>query len=707
MLARYIMLASATLLLLRPAMTGAAEHTHEQGIFRGRPVTYVVDGTRKIFEGDILLDHVAHLPARQSGPRPLSVGTAYPQYLWLRNASNVAAIPYVITSPATDLNAALASFNATFKGTIQFVRRTNQADYVNFDFDLNDTSGQCESNVGLVGGEQTTGGSGACTLGTLLHEMGHIVGLYHEQSCPDRSSFVTINYNNIIKGSEDNFNQLSDNFQDLTPFDYGSVMEYTPFAFSRNGGPVMDSIPPGIPLSNPTAYTAGDIDGIKRLYGKAGKTVTVTSNPPGLAVVVDGATVTTPQIFSWALNSSHTLAVPPSAQTLSGGIYTYGRWSDSTAASHGITVTHGNNHVAQPANLPAVTVYTANFVQLAAYTATAFPAGAGSITVTPSPQSYAGASGVYFVARQPVTLSASAQGAYRFVTWDGTSAPFSANAKSDYVPDGGTAYAVTADFSTQPITTITTSPGGFYFTVDGNFYKGPQSFTSDLFGSSWDAGTTHSLAGFSPSEPYSVNSRYLFDSWSDGGALSHNFTVPAGASTIAGTFTAQYVPIVYADPNCAGTITLKPASADGFYSAGTNLTVTEKPEAGWLLTAWTGDLTVKRATQTLTVNDEELAVAAYNTSTAPFKVTALVPTSYPSGGAGGTLKIRGTGFTSKSYAYVNNAYRSSTFVSSAEIDVPITSADVAAAGALPIGVANFPAGGSCSAYKALGLFVLR
>src|SRR5262249_10593178 len=142
--------------------------------------------------------------------------------------------------------------------------------------------------------------------------------------------------------------QLADNFQDLGPFDYASIMEYIPFAFSRNGGPVIETIPPGMPLSNQAGYTPSDIDGVKRLYCHTPKTVPVTSHPPGLSVSVDGATVTTPQSFSWALNSTHTLAVGAAAQTLGGGTYVYGRWSDDPAASHTITVAKGNNRVTQP-----------------------------------------------------------------------------------------------------------------------------------------------------------------------------------------------------------------------------------------------------------------------------------------------------------------------------------------------------------------------
>ncbi|MEJ0048226.1 MAG: M12 family metallopeptidase [Rhodospirillales bacterium] len=129
-----------------------------------------------IFQGDIVLDHVSPLPHAGARIRPPSVGIAYAQYLWPKNAQGVAEIPYTVTSGAADLNAALSAFNATFAGVIQFVPLVSQTDYVNFDFDPNNLSGQCESSVGRVGGPQVVGGSAACVLGTLLHEMGHVVG---------------------------------------------------------------------------------------------------------------------------------------------------------------------------------------------------------------------------------------------------------------------------------------------------------------------------------------------------------------------------------------------------------------------------------------------------------------------------------------------------------------------------------------------------
>jgi astacin len=281
-----------------------------RGLYRGMPVTYTIENGKAIFQGDIVLEKVE--PIDPQRPLPPSFGIDYSQYLWLKTGSQY-QIPYVVAAGSGDtanLNAAITQFNSTFSN-IQFVAYTNQTDYVSFYFDPNNFSGECEAIVGRAGGEQQVGGSAACTVATILHEMGHTVGLWHEQSRPDRNTYVSVNYGNLIKGSIGNFNQIYDNAQTFgTYFDYASIMEYPAFSFSRNGGPAIQSIPAGIPLSNQTGYSTADIDGIERLYGKAPTSVTVTSNPPGLQVIVDGATMTTPQVYAWTLNSTHTLDIP-------------------------------------------------------------------------------------------------------------------------------------------------------------------------------------------------------------------------------------------------------------------------------------------------------------------------------------------------------------------------------------------------------------
>lgn len=686
-----------------PPQPAAVGPTHA-AIYRGHPVTYEMIGGRPVFEGDILLDHLAQAPG-QSRFTAQTVGLAYQNQLWTK-VGGVAVIPYIVTNAPAALTDAINQFNATFPNLIQFKPHGSETNYVDFDFDSNDLSGTCESYVGMIGGAQTVTGSYACSLGTLLHEMGHVVGLFHEQSRSDRNTFVTFNYANVIKGSIDNFDQLTDDAQNLTSYDFASIMHYIPYAFSRNGGPTLETKPAGIPMSNTTGYTASDIDGISRLYGAAPTQVTVTSNPPGLGVIVDGATVTTPQTYGWALQSSHTLAIPSGGQMLNNAGYSFGRWADAAAASHTIKITPGIGSIAQPASSPALSVYTAHFVALSAYSAVTAPANQGSVAVSPAPKTYAGLTGPYFVARQPVTLKPTANTGYAFLTWGGTPPPWSANPKAMRVPDLGAPLSVTAYLTTQPITTITTVPAGAGFQVDGDYWYGPQNFAQDFF-PGWTPGSTHTLSTWSPQYPYSINSRLLFTKWSDKGKISHGIILPSGASTIDASFTQQFVPIVSAQPQCAAAVSISPRSTTGFYQNGTVITIDAATATGWTLTGWLDDLTGTTNPQTLKVTGEELAVANYDTGATPLAITSLAPATKKSGAAATAVIIKGTGFTSGSIVFVNNVYRSSTYISPTEIRVTLNAADLARPGALPIGVSNFPPDAACSAYQAHTFTILE
>ncbi|OWF44984.1 Protein SpAN [Mizuhopecten yessoensis] len=69
------------------------------------------------------------------------------------------------------------------------------------------------------------------------HEFLHVIGLFHEQSRPDRSQFVNIFMRNVEPGKRGNFRRLSRLTVDSRglPYDYRSIMHYSNRAFSRNG----------------------------------------------------------------------------------------------------------------------------------------------------------------------------------------------------------------------------------------------------------------------------------------------------------------------------------------------------------------------------------------------------------------------------------------------------------------------------------------
>ncbi|KAB7501143.1 Zinc metalloproteinase nas-4, partial [Armadillidium nasatum] len=98
---------------------------------------------------------------------------------------------------------------------------------------------RCYSYIGKQGGRQVINLPTWCTksFGSVLHEMYHALGFFHEQSRSDRDDFVDINWDNIEEGMETNFNlygpDITNDFS--TDYDYGSLMHYSPYAFSTNG----------------------------------------------------------------------------------------------------------------------------------------------------------------------------------------------------------------------------------------------------------------------------------------------------------------------------------------------------------------------------------------------------------------------------------------------------------------------------------------
>jgi len=678
------------------------------GLYRGRKVAYQVINGKNIYEGDIVLEQVDQ--PNPSGVGNNGIGIIYPANFWPK-VGNVFQVPYTITSGDQKVVDSINSFNSIFSGFMQWVPRTSEPDYVDFNLDVNDHSRVCNSSVGRVGGKQTIGGSIDCA--NQLHEMGHAVGLFHEQSRSDRNTFVNVLHPNIVKTLAINFDQIQDNGQDVGLYDYASIMHYGATTFSKNGQPTLGSIPAGIPLvSAYPGYSAGDIDTVKRIYGGAPTAVTVTSNPVGLQLTVDGSPITTPQTFNWALNSTHTLTAPTTVQTLNTTPYIYARWNDSTAASHTITVTPGIGLVAQPVTSPAVTMYSADFSMLVPFSATVSPANSGTVTATPPAQSFPGGTGVYYTARQQVTLQATPNGGQNFYGF--YNSPFwlpyslSVNPKIFNAPDDGNGISMQVLFTSSPIYTFGTnlSDVGAGVLVDGGFWYAPIKF-SPAYDSGFTAGSPHTIGTFDPQEPFVTTIRYPFQNWSDGGALNHGIILPGASTTYTANFGAQYQLFDFANQPCAATVNVTPTSIDGFYDSGTLLTFTETPQTGWTFTGWQHDLSGTQRPITLTARDEMYVTADYNTASTPISVSSLSPASAVAGGAGFTLTINGAGFTSNSVVFLNNTFRTSTFVNSGKLTVPVSVADIATPGGFQVFVENFPTGASCAAYSTKSFLVLN
>ncbi len=138
-----------------------------------------------------------------------------------------------------------------------------------------------DSYVGRQGGRQDLHFQVGCPLRTYLHEFGHALGLWHEQSRNDRDAYIAVQYDNIVSDYTDQYDKSSGDGAGYGTYDYGSVMHYSVYngVSKMSGGKPLPTftvnrafdsaseVTSANQIGNRDALSGGDLKALSFLYG--------------------------------------------------------------------------------------------------------------------------------------------------------------------------------------------------------------------------------------------------------------------------------------------------------------------------------------------------------------------------------------------------------------------------------------------------------
>ncbi|WP_330276472.1 M12 family metallopeptidase [Lentzea sp. NBC_00516] len=233
-----------------PELRAGVIQTQNQG---AKAVLYTeVDGEPMV-EGDIVLTLV------QDGELHLE-GVVIPgqQFRWPGGR-----VPFEIDPALPDQARVLNAIAHWERNTrIRLVpRNATDTNFIRFQ-----PGGGCSSPVGMRGNQQNITLAPTCPTGATIHEIGHGVGLWHEQSREDRNNFVTIDFTNVQQQNAHNFNQHITDGDDVGPYDYHSIMHYPPRAFAIDTSRNTITPTQNVAIGQREGLSPGDCAAVRAMY---------------------------------------------------------------------------------------------------------------------------------------------------------------------------------------------------------------------------------------------------------------------------------------------------------------------------------------------------------------------------------------------------------------------------------------------------------
>ena len=686
-------------LVLAAATPASAETERFRTLWHGQWVDYIEQGDFAVTEGDIIIGPKAQVRewrlAVERGQQQMAEARKAltidaPAQLWQRGASGLIEVPYSVDAGnATNIAGAVAEVNRVLAGVMRWVPRTTETDYVAFNLILSN-SGACSSSVGRVGGRQQISGEPECAVSTLVHEMGHAVGLWHVQQDANANPFVDLKLNRMDPGKRSN-NLAIFGTRQIGGYDYGSIMHYSRTNFPAYADRVtLETKPAGIDVGGTGTYSTADIDALLRLYGAAPARTTVNTNPPGLQVVVDGVMVTTPATFDWPIGSVHRVWTNASAlQSKDGFQFAFGRWSHDAGASPSSQLTWqvsaGDGSLGSPTTAPSSTVLTANFVRLIDVMGTPTASVGGTSTVLPKSAPWPGTASLYPQFSSFDLRAAPNAGYQHYFTWSGA---FASAGGAGIIPN--LSLLLTGAFAQQTIgagfhngNSIAVDAVGDGI-VDGISVKiTPPTGTASTSIAPRISRTTPGTWKYEMASPQLIGSsiRHILDSYEGFDTIGAGSVAMPTSGTRSVTIRAhrEVAPFKQVLPSCAGTVSLSDSSAWVRY--GSSLGVTLAPSTGAIFTGWSGTASGTAITLATTVGSGiPEFVASFNTTSEPLTVTSVSPKTLGDDSVSTTITMSGTGFTPATRVVIANVTLVPTFIDSRTLRVTVSRSQFAESG---------------------------
>jgi uncharacterized protein (TIGR03437 family) len=332
------------------------------------------------------------------------------------------------------------------------------------------------------------------------------------------------------------------------------------------------------------------------------KRVHMMTNPPGLTVLLDrslsqtpltpspnGATcpTTSSQLsglappgfmqlctgdFDLLPGSIHTLGANTPQQDQAGNYFVFEGYTNGVAQNGNYTVDYATN---------VATTLTANFVP--GVKVTLIPSQPGLKLTVDGRSNWQGYNFVWgqgetHTISAPATQVDSAGRTWSFVGWSNGGL----ETQTLTMPTTTTNLVLTATFSVQPQVTVNSVPSGMQFSVDGSPCATP-CVVSKNSGSTMQVTVPASVSSSSVS-------RLDLTSWSDGSTATTriiNFNQNTQSFTVS--YHGSWALVATANPAASATFTYSPATSDGFFPDGTQVTVSVVPANGFKFVKWGGD----------------------------------------------------------------------------------------------------------------------